>query len=131
MSWRPHEGGSKESRDLRSIGSTTDSHRDVILPSRKLSHPRRSLSLATAIKSGFTPWTQSIISVSPRAKRYILLVAEIYRSPRVFSSHRHRSLTVTWNMLSQLGSLHLQMCIVYLSSLPQNLHLGDCFPLLQ
>ena len=131
MSWWSHEGGRKECRDLRSIGSTIDSHRDVILTSRKLSHPRRSLSLATAIKLGFTPWTQSIISVSPRAKRYILIVAEIYRSPRVFSSHRHKSLTVTWNMLSQPGSLHLQICIVYLSSFAQNSHFGDCFPLLQ
>jgi hypothetical protein len=123
MSWRPHEESSKECEDLHSIGQTNDSHRDVILPSR--------LSLATAIKSGFTPWTQSIIGVSPQARRYILIVAEIHRSPRVFSSHIHRSLTVTWNMLSRPGSLHLQICIVYSSSFPQNVHFGDCLPLLQ
>jgi hypothetical protein len=76
MSWRPHEGGRRERVDLHSIGETGASQRDVILPSRKLSHPRQSLSLATSLSLGLVPCTQSIISVSPRANKYILTVAE-------------------------------------------------------
>ena len=76
MSWRSHEGGRRERVDLHCIGETSASQRDNILPSRKLSHPKRSLSLATSISSGFVLCMQSIISVSPRANKYILTVAE-------------------------------------------------------
>ena len=100
MNCRPHGKGSRNLPQQRRRGETTASQCDQILPSRKLSQPRWSLSRNTIIRLTLLPYTQFAITISPWARRYVSMLAATISFPRVSIFHKQSSFTKIQNMLS-------------------------------
>jgi hypothetical protein len=76
----------------RCVPATTNQCNNI-LPSTKLSNPRRSLINATFINFRHTPYTQSIINVVPQDNRYVSIVLAVQVSLRVSPSQEISSCT--------------------------------------
>jgi hypothetical protein len=127
----PHVFASKCGLVHASNGVTMGIHCVDIRPSTKQSHPKQLLVVATSSMSWLFPWQQFSTKRLPLERRYILTVRATPISPRVFTIHSFISCTVIQNILSRPGSRHLIICIVNSWWTKQNLHFGECVPLLQ